>query len=84
MITSPPLPYDPSGEHPEYKSKKQFSQELGLNIKTFSRKLKEKGFKLKRGFLSPMEQREIKIKLGYLDCTNHGFQLIGCLFLLVG
>lgn len=48
-------------------TRKQLAHELGIHPKTLYRWLKKYDLKISRGLLTPAEQKQIYIKLGFLN-----------------
>ncbi len=52
---------------PKAKNKKQIAEEMGIHPNTLSRRLKDAGLYVPRGFVSPQQQQEIYQKLGWAE-----------------
>lgn len=50
-----------------YKSRKAFAGELAITTRTLERRLKATNYTLRKGMLSPKDQQDIKLILGYSD-----------------
>ena len=50
-----------------YQYRKAFAGELAITTRTLERKMKVASYPLRKGILSPQDQRDIKRILGYKD-----------------
>jgi hypothetical protein len=60
-----------NGNYTQFKTRLEFAQELNFSFSTFKRKLKEKGYKLPKGLLSPKTQKTLRRILGCVKIESN-------------